>query len=384
MACFAVGLAACSNDGQEPVPPNTTSDCAALEPGQVTTLDAEVHVLANGYALGRAAGSLARALLPDRGDVYWYDDDDSLFVERQGDGRAIELGRAEPPRGAEHEAALGLAANRDRLFVGYAERPPSDIFTIEPPGRLLSVSKQDGQWEVLLELKDYWMTPIAADDERVILFAVGVRDDGFFDVGFYQVPLAAPRLEPLPLSRSIAPGTDSSMMARAMLAPFDGGQLIDDEVYWASYDAPWGLLRASVDDAEPEVLRPVPEYFFFAAGPGYILTQEDVFLPNRYYDGKDLVLRDEAGCRYVPGSRGGAVNAPALDVKFAYWTGGAAGQLAPSGDGIGLTRLDVQSGALTRLNALGLTSASNWQIVGHDDSRLFLYDGDSLVSLQKP
>ncbi len=138
-----------------------------LESGEVATLDADAHVLASGNALGDASGSLSRALLPAAGDVYWYDAHGSVFVERQGADRVVELRHAEPPSETQYEVGLGLASNADQLFVGYGLRSSSAIdflpLEYEPPGRLLSISKQDAQSEVLLEVADRWMAPITAD-----------------------------------------------------------------------------------------------------------------------------------------------------------------------------------------------------------------------------
>jgi hypothetical protein len=358
-----------------------------LEPGELSTLDADVHVLASGDALGRPAGSLARALLPDAGDVFWYDAHASLFVERQGDGRVVELRHGEPPTETQYEVGLGLAANGERLFVGYALRWSNaiDYWSLEysPPGRLLSISKQDGQSEVLLELPNTWMAPITADDERVIVFAAS--DDGEISqsLGFYEVPLAAPALIRLPLARPSSTARDSFELLEPSVV-FTGGHLADDEVYWMGGTYPPALLRSGFDDAEPEVVMQGPADYFFSVGAGRIMTTEDVVLPGYYYGGKDFVVRDDASCRSVLGPRGYSVLGAALDERFAYWSrSSAAGREWASGD-VELRRIDLENGAVARLNTPGFTPPGDIYIVGADDTRLFVRSGDTLISLRKP
>ncbi len=84
----------------------------------------------------------------------------------------------------------------------------------------------------------------------MIVFAAGDNGDGSYGAGFYQVPLAAPRLEPLPLATW--GGTTSG--PDAARAPFLAGQLVEDKVYWVTEEYPRLLQRAGFDDAQPEVL----------------------------------------------------------------------------------------------------------------------------------
>jgi hypothetical protein len=360
-----------------------------LEPSELSTLDADVHVLASGDALGSPAGSLARALLPDSGDVYWYDAHGSVFVERQGGGRVVELRHGEPPAKTHHEVGLGLAANGERLFVGHALRWSNaiDYLPLEysPPGRLLSISKQDGLSEVLLDLPNTWMAPITADAERVIVFAVGEEGGSAPGMGFYEVPLAAPALVPLPLVGPSSTARDRSEFAPASV--FTGGQLADGQVYWlgrpvTTYRAP--LLRAGFDDAEPEVAMQGLGDYFFSVGAGRIMTTEDVVLPGYYYGGKDFVVSDGAGCRSVLGPRGYSVRGAALDEQFAYWsrTTAAGRQWAPAD--VELRRINLENGAVARLNKPGFIPPGDLDIVGADETRLFIRSGDTLISLRKP
>lgn len=386
-ACLAISSSACSGGGGTDVPERgIPKECTVLEPGEPAIFAADVHVLGTDYALGAAAGSLTRALLPDGGDVYWYDDEASLFVERQGDGQIIELRAGEPPDRNEHQVALGLAANAERLFVGYAYLPnvTFDSFSLDydGPGLLVAISKQDGRSEVLIESAQRWLAPITADAERVIVFARGGEEGSYLAQRFYQVPLADPRLEPLPLARPLPPDLANPLEWQAPDV-FMGGQLVGDEVYWASdaYSPP-RLLSGRFHDVEPEMVMQVSDAYF--VGPGYVLTQENVWLPGYHYAGRDFVVRDDSGCRALPGSRGRVVPNMALDAQFAYWVRRSPAPPGSFDPAPQLTRVDLASGAVTHLTTPGFTPRGYLEIAGHDATRVFLSDTETLISVSKP
>jgi hypothetical protein len=306
-----------------------------------------------------------------------------VFVERQGDGQVIELLRGEPRSETRNPAALGLAANAERLFVGYAQVPIGliDSTYYDPPGRLLAIDRQSGRSEVLLESEDHWMAPVAADAERVIVFALSNENES---AGFYRVPLAAPRLEPLPLASRWTENADRVELA---YDAFVFGQLAGGEMYWQSGRRyPVRLLRAGFDDPEPEELSFLPT-FPYAAGAGQILTQELVFTAGdrgAQFEGFDLVLQSDSGCRSIQGPRDVSAQDMAIDGDHAYWTGQTSRRFAPAADNITLTHVDLKSGSLLQFNLLGFTPSDKLSIVGQDDSRLYLYDSGTLLSLQKP
>jgi hypothetical protein len=223
---MTLGLGACGggSSGTEPGAAAGASSCTALQARDAITLDADVHVLAIDGVPRAGAGSLTAVVLPSGGEVYWCDSSGSVFVERE-DERVVELRHVEPSS-ARRESALGLAANSEYLYVGYAYGGINDVGLPEyaSPAHLLSISKQDGQVTSVLDLEDGWLAPITADDERVIVFAVNSRE-----FGFYQLPLDHPRLEALPLGiTSASPDHD------ALGELFLEGQLAADQVYWVS------------------------------------------------------------------------------------------------------------------------------------------------------
>jgi hypothetical protein len=364
LALLMAGFCAC-REGDEPGPPPSASGCPQLDPPELATLDAEVRVIASGQSRPAEFSPLAPALITDAGDVYWYDGLGSVFVERKDEARVVELLRGEESESdLWHPAVFGITANVDRLYVGDGLTPGyEDLPSSGRPGRLLSISKQDGRVEVLLELQDRRVVPIAADSERVVVF---VMDD---NPGYYQVPLADPQLERLPLA-----------------APFQSSQLIGGMVYWLNEEHPPLLLRSGFDDAEPEpVIRLYQDDDFFAVGPHSILAREDRIVPGYYYVGKDFVLNDDAGCRVFPGPGGSGVLDAVLDARYAYWYGARrpSEQTLPL-EVLDLVRTDVESGASNRLNTPGFTPEPDVRILAGDETRLFLRSNGTLVVVQKP
>ncbi|MEO8182757.1 MAG: hypothetical protein ABI895_28315 [Deltaproteobacteria bacterium] len=125
-------------------------------------------------AIGQPSVGLSRlapALITDGGDVYWFDGTGFVFVERQNEARVVELKHSEETDSLGlRQMVLGMAAGADQLFVGDGllirgtdTRP---LVAFQPPGRPLSISKQDGRTEVLLELRNRVIAPIAADSEN--------------------------------------------------------------------------------------------------------------------------------------------------------------------------------------------------------------------------
>jgi hypothetical protein len=304
-----------------------------------------------------------------------------VFVERQ-DQRVVELRHMEPsPR--EPESALGLAANSEHLYVGYAYGGIDDVGmpAYASPGHLVSISKQDGQVTSLLDDEQGWLAPITADDQRVIVFAMRSQE-----MGFYQVPLDHPRLEALPLGVAKSGAESGSPsehnVALALWDVFLSGQLVGDQVYWVSIEAPpVGLLRSRFDDAEPELLSQPSPWGVSLIGPGYTVTTEGVRDSGYHYLGLDFVRTDDSGCRSVQGPRGEVLGAVALDARHAYWFGYRTSESDATLSDQTLHRVDLETGAVARLNAPSLTPDDSLRFVAQDDTHLFL--GKSERSIMK-
>jgi len=370
---LALGLIACGGGGADGAERAAdASSCTTLKPGDAVTLDADVQVLASHGVPSSGPGSLAQTVVASGGEVFWYDGSGSVFVERQ-DQQVVELRHVERSL-QDPESPLGLAANSEHLYVGYARGGYDDVGfpAYQSPGHLLSISKQDGQVTSLLDYEQGWLTPITANDERVIVFAVGSPG-----IGFYQVPLDHPRLEALPLGAA-----DDSV---ALWDLFQSGQLVGDQVYWMNpRPPPYGRLRFRFDDAEPELLKPLPWEIFFSPGPDYLLTAEYAIDSDNYRVGLDFLLTDDAGCRAVRGPRDGGLASVALDAKYAYWSGYRLSELDPTTLDQTLNRVSVETGAVERLNAPGVTLNNAVSFVAQDDTHLVLWSSGALLSLRKP
>jgi hypothetical protein len=338
----------------------------------MVTLEADLRVVASGQRPPMLLSPIVRSLLIDGGDVYWHDGDGALFVERQADARVIELlNDADRGTPSQRYTVRGIAVSADRLYASDGFLPRGGIDTsardFRPPSRLLSLSKQDGSVEVLLDRNDITLVPIAADAERVIVYGQG-RDPG--DLGYFQVRLADPQLEPLPLA-----------------APFQQSQLLGDQLYWLDDDHPPRLLRSGFDDAEPETVMTMygNDDDFVYVGPDHILSLETRILPGLINAGRDFVVSDDSSCRAFPGPRKRIMVDTALDGQYAYWYGvpGASIQSSTSAQ-LALYRVDLESGATTQLNTPGFSPELDVRILAQDDTRLFLRGGSTLVELQKP
>jgi hypothetical protein len=371
VAGVALGLVACGGGGSSGAAADASS-CTALETGDAVTLDADVRVLASDGVPSSGAGSLTQVVLASGGEVYWYDSSGSVFVQRQ-DERVVELRHVE--RSPLAESAVGLAANSEHLYVGYAYGGIDDtgMPAYDGPAQLLSISKQDGQVTSLLDDVDGWLAPITANDERVIVFAVSYQE-----LGFYQVPLDHPRLEALPLGTA----GSSAEGKFGLWDLFRSGQLVGDQVYWVStYFAPFGLLRSGFDDAEPELLRPVPSSLSLI-GPGYVVTAESAIDSGYHNLGLDFVVTDDSGCRTLQGPRGEQLGAVALDAEHAYWTGYRTSGSDATFEQT-LNRVALDTGAVARLRASGLADRY-LRFLTQDDTHLFLSSNGALLSLRKP
>jgi len=208
---------------------------------------------------------------------------------------------------------------------------------------------------VLLESEDTTLWPVAADDQRVVVLALGL------EATYYEVSLVNPRLEPLPLRPT-----------------FGTTRVSGDSVYWLrDHD----LLRSGFGDAEPEALTRLGGESF-AVGPGYFLSWE--------YDNAgsyNTFLQNEgAGCdRTFPATTVIGHDA-ALDAQYIY-SANAFVTYTAQGEGVWsheLLRVDRETGASARLNTPSINFDGFVKLLGHDAENLYLSDGYTLVGIRKP
>ncbi|HEU4579801.1 MAG TPA: hypothetical protein VFS67_16190 [Polyangiaceae bacterium] len=153
----------------------------------------------------------------------------------------------------------------------------------------------------------------------------------------------------------------------------------------AAAHPPLGLLRSGFDDAQPELLSDsFPTDVSFSAGPGYILTLQRA-RDSGYHDiGLNFVRTDDSGCRSVPGPRGEILGALALDTTHAYWSGYRQSSSDAALRDNTLHHVDLETGAVARLNLPGIMPDYYRSFLAQDDTRLFLWSDGALLSVRKP
>jgi hypothetical protein len=358
-----VALCACSNadDGANGFgDPN----CVGSDAPEPVIVDATVRVVATGQErIVSLSTQLSPAFIADGSGIYWHDTRGAVFAQRRGETSVQLLPSAERVDGAPREAfILGMAASADQIYVaeGYLPTNLIDYFGIgefDPPSRLLAVPKQGGPATVVLESEDSTLWPLAAIGERLIVMALADAVEG---VSYYQVELGDPRLQPLPL------GGPNNYLPRSA----------GDALYWVNGEH---LMRSGFDDAQPQQVTSMTS-FDFSVGPGYVLTRE---APNAI---NTVDVQDgSSACTQLPRSAPLNSSAVALAPRHIYYLtlkdGGSGNYLTASGE---LVQLELETGALTRMNMPGITLQNDLAILGQDAESLYVQNGDTLLAVQKP
>jgi hypothetical protein len=73
-----------------------------------------------------------------------------------------------------------------------------------------------------------------------------------------------------------------------------------------------------------------------------------------------------------------------VDAKYAYWTGYHLSAYDSTIRESTLHRVDLETGAVARLNLPGVAPDSSLRLLAQDDTRLFLWSNGALLSLRKP
>jgi hypothetical protein len=370
-------LSACATE-ESPGGASVDPDCADFAPAEPTTLDANVRVVATGQNPIRSEMPLTPALIADDSGVYWYDTDGFVFAQHRGEAEVVQLLQGVElvhEEGVEVEdttpvrRVASMTTDADWVFVTDRYLPWGSDEGGQPRSRLLSIPKQGGPANVLLELEDESIWVLAADGSRLIVMVVADAPDprtGGIDRGYYQVNPADPRLEPLPLQAS-----------------YSTSRVSGNAMYWTENRT---LLRSGFDDAAPQQVTRLHNDDF-SVGPGYFLSEDLLLVTTR------LFLQDEGSscARLLPSIRPFTSYGAALDPQHVYYSAtpvyGSA-DYTTSTDYSTLTaelvRADVTSGALARLNTPGITLKPNVAILGHDSESLYIENGDTLLAIQKP
>lgn len=311
--------------------------------------------------------------------LYWRDDS-SLYALPRGQSEPVLLyalpgatSEATAPATSDLRRALtGLLVDADHLY--WSEGPfvtgvdAGFVLGSSPPGRVLSMPKAGGGVQVLLDSSDRSATAAGLDDTRVIVKLGGP------DAGYYALDKLG-----------------GSVSALAAPAPFDTSRVVGEQIYWTdpSEENPQ-LYRAHFDATEPERLTRLEDNEF-EVGPGYVLWRHEqtVTQPELLLDQNFMIWREGSGCvQALPGTGESISYSTARDAHHVYWHGfNALGSVSDSSDGssplqeMSLLRLDLQSGAIARLEAPGFHSFVGDQILGSDAQYLYLATADGLVAI---
>jgi hypothetical protein len=371
-------MLACGGDANE--------NCPAFSSGTQTPIEVETAVTR------LPGGANIPALIVDDSALYWYDETTAIWRLPRGATQPVEL-RPAPMQPVTSDTqpsselmifVNGFASDADFLYWGLAYRyvgfDAGFVSGFSPPGALLTISKSGLSPTTLAEFPDRTIAPLAAAEGRVI-----VRMDGPA-AGIYSFEVAGARLQPLPSS-----------------APTETTRVIDGSLYWTEQvQANPRLMRASVDDTEPEVVANL-ENGDFEVGPGYVLwRQERTHIEPELVLEQNFVKQDEAtGCiQPLPGTGETISFTTALDAQHVYWHSynglgsisnptPADGEAQPNAPRPRLPiqpmiRVNLQTGTLQRLRTPGFAAELGDQIVGQDSEHVYVTTNSGLVAVKKP
>lgn len=285
--------------------------------------------------------------------LYWHDGSALYGLPEGADKPALlyalpgAASRATTPLQTESRPVItGLLVDADHVYWSEASDPgsfDSAFFDrLMGPARVLSMPRAGGDVRVLADLPDRSAIALALDDTRVILKMNG-RDAGYQGLdkrGGDPIPLAAPAI-------------------------FETSRVVGDQIYWTEpfVDHPL-LYRAHFDATEPEAITRI-ESGDYDVGPGYVLWRHDrtVTEPELLLKQNFMIWR-EGGCvQPLPGNGESISYGTARDARYVYWHGfNALGAVSETPDGVSspsevaLLRLDLQSGAIARLETPGFHS----------------------------
>jgi hypothetical protein len=356
----------------EPVTAGNPS-CVGSKAPEPVTVEAAVSVVATGQDRISIIidPQLSAAFIADGSGIYWNDGRGSVYAQQRGEAGVVQLLQgAERVEGATRESyVLGMAASADQLYVtdGYLPTNLIDylgIQELDPPSRLLAVPKQGGPATVLLESEDSTLWPIAALGDRLIVVGLA-RRNRFDGVSLYQVPLGNPRLEPMP------PRPEFNVLRSA-----------GDAMYWL--DDRQILMRSGFDDAQPREITGTTN-LNFSVGPDYVITRGWAGPTGPTVINTVDVRDGSSSCIQLPSSAPMNSHAVALAPLHIYYV--TLRNRLPETDLMAygeLVQLELDTGALTRLNMPGITLQHNVDIVGQDAERLYVQNGDTLLAVRKP
>lgn len=305
----------------------------------------------------------AQAIADDDG-LFWRDDVGA--VRGLVDSEQIEL----RPAVDDLRAAMGMLTDGTALYFAEAgppwSGPPEEPSDPPPPGRLYSVPKTGGTVELLLELDDAILTPLAVTERGVVIQS----DERLYVVADEAVELLE-HIPPIPTSYDL--------------------QVSDGRAYWSNWSSvrePTELFAVDLDGGEPEVVTEINGTF--TVGHGRVVWKTETVVEEPLVLVNELFMLDlDTGCVTELPSRGESMGTPVLDANHLYWK--SYNGLDDGGEDVcstplPLIRASLTSGALEELQVDGFDVTLCTDFMAHDEDTLFMrtWPAQSLVAIDKP
>jgi len=244
--------------------------------------------------------------------------------------------------------------------------PPEEPGPPPPPGLLYAVPKAGGEVELLLELDDAIITPLAVTDQGIVILSdqrvYVVSDDG------------------VELLEHIPPISESHDF-----------HVADGRAYWSDWPLvrePTQLYAVDLEGGEPEVIIEINGTFI--VGHGRVLVETETLAEDPLVLVNELTMLDlETGCLTELPSRGESMGTPVLDARHVYWksyNGSEDGGEDACLDPLPLLRVNLTNGTFEELPVDGFDVTICSDFFAQDDDKLYMrtWPGHSLVAIDKP
>lgn len=310
-----------------------------------------------------ASENTAQAVVDDDG-LFWRDDSGAVFGLI--DSEQVEL----RPALEEVSAGMGLITDDTTLYFADAGPPwlgpPEEPRDPLPPGRLYAVPKTGGPVELLLELDDAILTPLAVTEQGVVIFS----DERLYVVGEAGAELLD-HIPPIPVSYDL--------------------QVADGRAYWSNWDSvrePTELYAVDLAGGEPEVITEINGTFM--VGHGRVLWETETTVEDPLVLVNELVMLDlDTGCVTELPGRGESMGTPVLDAHHVYWksyNGLSDGGEDACSTPLPLIRVNLTTGTLEELAVDGFDPTICTDFVAQDGGKLYMrtWQDHSLVAIDKP
>lgn len=312
-------------------------------------------------------------LVADASGVYWYNSRGAVYARPHGESELIELRPGLDPLLANEEprnAVIGIAADAEHIYVGdatYMSVELSDVYPrteYAPPGRLMAYPKGGGEPSLVLELGIATITPLTADDRRIV-----ISIDNGISADLSQID------------------KESGLLTYFLRAdPPEDALLLGEAFYWMErVGSVSNVMRNGFDENIPEIVTTI-DGSDFSVGPGYVLSREPPHGDPAYDPDPNFIAYDEAsGCTRTLSTAGANVSFPTVgDEHHAYWLSYDVVTDSTLSQNAKLMRIDVSDGSLAQIDVDEFDFTRRPSIVGYDGEYLYIDDDRGLFAVRVP